>query len=232
MESATPIVADGDPAVRGHPRRRRAVKNVTHALTEHRPATGHGLRLRHPGRGRPRRTCRSAGGTRPANGERRHHHVLRTSSASTARSRSRRARSRSSRSRRRRRRRARPYALSAGSQTLSVTVGLEGSLDLTEIEKTVVLRLTGGSRTSAVSVRRLGRVGLQRRDRLRLQDAVPDQRRRVLPGSVAAARPGDVRRDRRPGAGRPDREGARRPASLPARRTTGRTTTWPRTRAS
>jgi Putative Flp pilus-assembly TadE/G-like len=44
-----------------------------------------------------------------------------------------------------------PYALSAGSQTLTVTVGLEGSLDLSEIEKTVVLRLTGGSRTSAVA---------------------------------------------------------------------------------
>jgi hypothetical protein len=43
-----------------------------------------------------------------------------------------------------------PYALSAGTHTIGVTVGLEGSLDLSEITKTVMLRLTGGSRTSAV----------------------------------------------------------------------------------
>ncbi|MGE5690812.1 MAG: pilus assembly protein TadG-related protein, partial [Pseudomonadota bacterium] len=39
-----------------------------------------------------------------------------------------------------------PYALDAGSHSLTVTVGLEPSLDLSEIEKTVMLRLTGGSR--------------------------------------------------------------------------------------
>jgi hypothetical protein len=43
-----------------------------------------------------------------------------------------------------------PYALDAGTHTISVTVGLEGSLDLSEIDKVVMLRLTGGSRSSAV----------------------------------------------------------------------------------
>ena len=43
-----------------------------------------------------------------------------------------------------------PYTLSAGTHTISVTVGLQGSLDLSEMTKTVMLRLTGGSRTSAV----------------------------------------------------------------------------------
>jgi hypothetical protein len=43
-----------------------------------------------------------------------------------------------------------PYALDAGTHTVTVTVGLEGSLDLSEMEKVVMLRLTGGSRTSAV----------------------------------------------------------------------------------
>jgi hypothetical protein len=43
-----------------------------------------------------------------------------------------------------------PYALDAGTHTIGVTVGIEGSLNLSEITKTVMLRLTGGSRTSAV----------------------------------------------------------------------------------
>jgi hypothetical protein len=43
-----------------------------------------------------------------------------------------------------------PYALDAGTHTVGVTVGLEGSLDLSEMMKTVMLRLTGGSRTSSV----------------------------------------------------------------------------------
>ena len=43
-----------------------------------------------------------------------------------------------------------PYALDAGTHTVSVTVGLERSLDLTEIDETIFLRFTGGSRTSAV----------------------------------------------------------------------------------
>jgi hypothetical protein len=43
-----------------------------------------------------------------------------------------------------------PYALDAGTRDITVTVGLEGSLDLSEMLKTVMLRMTGGSRTSAV----------------------------------------------------------------------------------
>ncbi|HUP33479.1 MAG TPA: Tad domain-containing protein [Gaiellaceae bacterium] len=44
-----------------------------------------------------------------------------------------------------------PYALSAGTHTVTVTVGIEGSLDLSSTDETVMLRLTGGSRTSAVA---------------------------------------------------------------------------------
>ena len=44
-----------------------------------------------------------------------------------------------------------PYAVDSGSRTFTVTLGLKGSLDLSEIEKTVILRLTGGSKTSAVA---------------------------------------------------------------------------------
>ena len=43
-----------------------------------------------------------------------------------------------------------PYALNAGSHVITVDVGLEGSLDLTNQADTVMLRLTGGSRTSAI----------------------------------------------------------------------------------
>jgi hypothetical protein len=42
------------------------------------------------------------------------------------------------------------YALPAGTHTVGISVGLKGSLDLTDIGKTVMLRLTGGSRTSAI----------------------------------------------------------------------------------
>ena len=44
-----------------------------------------------------------------------------------------------------------PYGVSAGSHDINVTVGLTGNLSLTPVGETVVLRLTGGSRTSAVA---------------------------------------------------------------------------------
>jgi hypothetical protein len=43
------------------------------------------------------------------------------------------------------------YALSAGTHTISVGVGLEGNLELTPPDEMVMLRLTGGSRSSAVA---------------------------------------------------------------------------------
>jgi hypothetical protein len=43
-----------------------------------------------------------------------------------------------------------PYTLSAGSQPITVRVGIKGSLDLSTPTQTTVLRLTGGSRTSAI----------------------------------------------------------------------------------
>jgi hypothetical protein len=44
-----------------------------------------------------------------------------------------------------------PYTFAAGTYTIGVNVGIEGSLDLTNQATTVMLRLTGGSRTSAVA---------------------------------------------------------------------------------
>jgi Flp pilus assembly protein TadG len=45
-----------------------------------------------------------------------------------------------------------PYALAGGqTHTIGVTVGIQGSLDLTNSSVTTMLRLTGGSRTSAVA---------------------------------------------------------------------------------
>jgi hypothetical protein len=43
------------------------------------------------------------------------------------------------------------YSLAAGTQTLTVNVSLEGNLELSAPGETVLLRLTGGSRTSAVA---------------------------------------------------------------------------------
>ena len=43
------------------------------------------------------------------------------------------------------------YALAAGSHTITVNVGLEGNLQLTPASEMVMLRLTGGSRSSAVA---------------------------------------------------------------------------------
>ncbi len=44
-----------------------------------------------------------------------------------------------------------PYTLSSGTHTVTVDVGIQGSLDLTNSATTTMLRLTGGSRTSAVA---------------------------------------------------------------------------------
>jgi Flp pilus assembly protein TadG len=44
-----------------------------------------------------------------------------------------------------------PYTLSSGSHTITVDVGIEGSLDLSQTNQTTMLRLTGGSRTSAIA---------------------------------------------------------------------------------
>jgi hypothetical protein len=44
-----------------------------------------------------------------------------------------------------------PYALPAGSQTVTVNVAVEGTLHLSGVNETVMLRLTGGSRTSAIA---------------------------------------------------------------------------------
>ncbi len=44
-----------------------------------------------------------------------------------------------------------PYAMPAGVQTVTVNVALEGSLQLSGVDDVVMLRLTGGSRTSAVA---------------------------------------------------------------------------------
>jgi Flp pilus assembly protein TadG len=44
-----------------------------------------------------------------------------------------------------------PYTLSAGTHTITARVGLEGSLDLTNTAQTTMLRLTGGSQTSAIA---------------------------------------------------------------------------------
>jgi hypothetical protein len=44
-----------------------------------------------------------------------------------------------------------PYSLPSGTQTISVGVGLEGNLKLTPTDEMVMLRLTGGSRSSAVA---------------------------------------------------------------------------------
>lgn len=44
-----------------------------------------------------------------------------------------------------------PYALSAGSQTVTIDLALEGTLQLTPVDEMVMLRLTGGSRTSALA---------------------------------------------------------------------------------
>ena len=45
---------------------------------------------------------------------------------------------------------SRIYSATPGSHTFSVTVGVKGSLDLTQSAKTTALRLTGGSRTTAI----------------------------------------------------------------------------------
>ena len=44
-----------------------------------------------------------------------------------------------------------PYTLSPGSHTITVTVGVQGSLDLSLATQTTMLRLTGGSRSSAIA---------------------------------------------------------------------------------
>ena len=44
-----------------------------------------------------------------------------------------------------------PYTLSPGTHTITVTVGITGSLDLSLATKTSMLRLTGGSRSSAIA---------------------------------------------------------------------------------
>jgi hypothetical protein len=44
-----------------------------------------------------------------------------------------------------------PYTLSAGTHTITARVGIEGGLDLTNAAQTTMLRLTGGSRTSAIA---------------------------------------------------------------------------------
>ena len=44
-----------------------------------------------------------------------------------------------------------PYALAAGSNTIGVNVALDGALHLSQPNETILLRLTGGSRTSAVA---------------------------------------------------------------------------------
>jgi len=44
-----------------------------------------------------------------------------------------------------------PYALSAGTHTITVQVGLQGSLNLADSAETTMLRLTGGSRSSAIA---------------------------------------------------------------------------------
>jgi putative Flp pilus-assembly TadE/G-like protein len=44
-----------------------------------------------------------------------------------------------------------PYTLSSGTHTIGIDVGIQGSLDLTNSATTTMLRLTGGSRTSAVA---------------------------------------------------------------------------------
>ena len=44
-----------------------------------------------------------------------------------------------------------PYTLSPGSHTITVTVGVQGGLNLSLVTQTTMLRLTGGSRTSAVA---------------------------------------------------------------------------------
>jgi Putative Flp pilus-assembly TadE/G-like len=44
-----------------------------------------------------------------------------------------------------------PYTLSPGNHTITVTVGVEGSLDLSLASQTTMLRLTGGSRSSAIA---------------------------------------------------------------------------------
>jgi hypothetical protein len=45
---------------------------------------------------------------------------------------------------------SRTYSAAAGAHTFTVTVGLEGSLNLATSAQTVALRLTGGSRTTAI----------------------------------------------------------------------------------
>ena len=44
-----------------------------------------------------------------------------------------------------------PYTISSGSQTITATVGIQGSLNLSTAAQTTMLRLTGGSRSSAVA---------------------------------------------------------------------------------
>jgi hypothetical protein len=44
-----------------------------------------------------------------------------------------------------------PYTLSPGNHTITVTVGIQGSLDLSLASQTTMLRLTGGSRSSAIA---------------------------------------------------------------------------------
>jgi Flp pilus assembly protein TadG len=44
-----------------------------------------------------------------------------------------------------------PYTLSSGDHTVTVSVGIQGSLNLSLSSQTTMLRLTGGSRTSAVA---------------------------------------------------------------------------------
>jgi hypothetical protein len=44
-----------------------------------------------------------------------------------------------------------PYTLSPGNHTITVTVGIQGSLNLSLASQTTMLRLTGGSRSSAIA---------------------------------------------------------------------------------
>ena len=93
-----------------------------------RPVLVDRLRLCHPGRSGPVNVSLAWRYKRPAGKQ----STTRTSSASTAAARTARARSRLAPSSAATTTLARPTRLSAGSQTISVTVGLAGSLDLSD----------------------------------------------------------------------------------------------------
>ena len=120
-----------------------------------------------------------------------------------------------------------PYTLSAGTHTITARVGLEGSLDLTNAAQTTMLRLTGGSRTSAIACDGPGAAefrsaiinGCQTPYQLNSAGVCPDPAPPSGPRTVSRSRPG-----RRPGR----RCRASTDASPRALRTTGPATT-PRT---